>query len=105
MCRIASFAMKIDLFREIVGKRFYECTVISREHNVNLMQWFNSNKLLNDHFIGIKTGTTPTAGPCLCGYFAYKDFNAIACVMNTKTVDSRWKDMAMLFLWALDKYL
>jgi hypothetical protein len=50
-------------------------------------------------------GTTPTAGPCLCGYFAYKDFNAIACVMNTKTVDSRWKDMAMLFLWALDKYL
>jgi D-alanyl-D-alanine carboxypeptidase len=90
---------------EEVGKKFYECTVISREHNVNLMQWFNSNKLLNDNFIGIKTGTTPTAGPCLCGYFAYKDFNAIACVMNTKTVDSRWKDMAMLFLWALDKYL
>jgi hypothetical protein len=25
--------------------------------------------------------------------------------MNTKTTESRFKDMAILFLWALDKYL
>jgi hypothetical protein len=25
--------------------------------------------------------------------------------MNTKTTESRFKDMAILFLWALDKYM
>ena len=102
---MASFAMKNPIFKEIVCIKFYECTVISREHNVNLLQWFNSNKLLNDFFLGIKTGTTPSAGPCLCGYFQYGDFCAIACVMNTKTTESRFRDMAILFLWALDKFM
>lgn len=69
------------------------------------MQWFNSNKLLNENFLGVKTGTTPTAGPCLTGYFQYKDFQAIACLLMSKTSDTRWKDMATLFLWALDKHL
>lgn len=105
MCKIATYAMKNPIFREIVSRKFYECTVISREHNVNLIQWCNSNKLLNDFFSGVKTGTTPSAGPCLCGYFQYGDFCAIACVMNTKTTESRWKDMAILFCWALDKFL
>ena len=63
---VQTFAMKNPTFKEIVCRKFYECTVISREHNVNLLQWFNSNKLLNDFFLGIKTGTTPSAGPCLC---------------------------------------
>jgi hypothetical protein len=97
--------MRNQIFKEIVCRKFYECTVISREHNVCLLQWFNSNKLLNDFFLGIKTGTTPSAGPCLCGYFQYGDFCAIACVMNTKTMESRFKDMAILFLWALDKFI
>jgi D-alanyl-D-alanine carboxypeptidase len=61
--------------------------------------------LLNDYFLGIKTGTTPTAGPCLCGYFIYKEFSAIGCLMNSKNTESRWKDMAIMFLWALDKYI
>jgi D-alanyl-D-alanine carboxypeptidase len=69
VCRIASLAMKNKHLKEIVSRRYYECTVVSREMNINLLQWFNSNKLLNDNFIGIKTGTTPSAGPCLCGYF------------------------------------
>lgn len=29
ICKLASFAMRSDLFREIVNKRFYECTVVS----------------------------------------------------------------------------
>lgn len=104
ICRVTSHLLRSELMREIVSKRFYECSVISREHSLQLIQWSNSNKLLNDYFQGVKTGTTPTAGPCLTGYFQYKEFTAIACVMNTKTTESRWKDMAILFLWALDKY-
>lgn len=105
ICRLTAYAMKHRLFREVVAKKYFECTVISREHTINLIQWFNSNKLLNDYFVGVKTGTTPTAGPCLTGFFVYRDFSVVACLLNTKTVDSRWKDMAILFLWALDKYL
>lgn len=29
ICKITSFAMRSDLFREIVSKKFYECTVVS----------------------------------------------------------------------------
>ena len=105
VCKIASIAMKNKLLKEIVSRRYHECTVLSRELNINLLQWFNSNKLLNDYFIGLKTGTTPSAGPCLCGYFQHGDFSIIVCLMNTKTVDTRWKDMAMLCLWALDKHM
>lgn len=105
VCKIASLAMKNKHLKDIVSRRYYECTVVSKEFNINLLQWFNSNKLINDYFIGIKTGTTPSAGPCLCGYFTYADFSVIVCLMNTKTVDSRWKDMAILCLWALDKHL
>lgn len=105
VCKIASIAMKNKLLKEIVSRRYHECTVLSKELNINLLQWFNSNKLLNDYFIGLKTGTTPSAGPCLCSYFQFGDFSIIVCVMNTKTVDTRWKDMAILCLWALDKYM
>jgi D-alanyl-D-alanine carboxypeptidase (penicillin-binding protein 5/6) len=32
--------------------------------------WYNTNKLLNlDGFIGVKTGATPSAGPCLSSVY------------------------------------
>ena len=29
VCKLTSFALKSELFREIISKRFYECTVVS----------------------------------------------------------------------------
>jgi D-alanyl-D-alanine carboxypeptidase len=60
---------------------------------------------LNSYFKGVKTGVTPTAGPCLSSYFEYLDFSIVACIMDSKTIDVRWKEMATLVLWALDKHL
>lgn len=74
VCKMTAFALRLDLFRDIVSKRFHECITVSYQHNVNMFQWFNSNKLLNDYFKGVKTGTTPTAGPCLTTYFVRRDF-------------------------------
>ena len=35
--------------------------------------WFNTNKLLESGFIGIKTGHTDAAGPCLASCIMYDD--------------------------------
>jgi D-alanyl-D-alanine carboxypeptidase len=33
--------------------------------------WFNTNKMLNlNGFVGVKTGVTPSAGPCLSSMFS-----------------------------------
>ncbi|CDW73870.1 d-alanyl-d-alanine carboxypeptidase family protein [Stylonychia lemnae] len=105
ICIITANAMKYDLFKEIVGRKQYECIVISKFGDPVNYQWTNSNKLLNSYFQGVKTGITPTAGPCLCCDFSYMDFSAIACIMDAKNVDIRWKEMATLMLWALDKHI
>ena len=49
VCKIASLAMKNKHLKDIVSRRYYECTVVSKEFNINLLQWFNSNKLINDY--------------------------------------------------------
>lgn len=47
ICKIASYAMKYDIFKEIAGKKEYECRVIKRNGEIISYQWYNSNKLLN----------------------------------------------------------
>ena len=61
--------------------------------------------MLNEYFKGVKTGTTPSAGPCLTGYFVRREFSIIVCILNSKNSEIRFRDMAILVLWALDKHL
>ncbi len=109
ICKITTYAMKYDLIREIVGKKQYTCTVINRYGEPVEFTWTNSNKLLNSYFSGVKTGITPSAGPCLCGSFSLVDqtleFSVIAVIMDSKNVDVRWRELATLVLWALHKHL
>ena len=43
------------------------------EDNEREVTWVNTNLLLEiDEFIGMKTGVTPTAGPCLTVAYIYK---------------------------------
>lgn len=87
-----------------MNKKQHDCTVISRLGEAVAYSWTNSNKLLNNFFLGVKTGVTPTAGPCLCCEFKYEDFHIIVCIMDAKNVDIRWREMSTLVLWALDKH-
>ena len=105
ICKVTAYALKYDLIREIVSNKQYECTVVNRYGEPTKYSWVNSNKLLNNYFKGVKTGVTPSAGPCLCGAFQFNDFNVIACIMDSKNIDVRWKEMATLILWVLDKHL
>lgn len=57
-CILTYKAMEIDKFSWIVGTKAYFCSRTK-------VTWTNTNKLLEDGFLGVKTGITPTAGPCL----------------------------------------
>ena len=56
--KIATYALKYDMIKEIVAKRKYKCVLISRYGDPVEYEWNNSNKLLNGYFIGVKTGVT-----------------------------------------------
>lgn len=63
--------MANSTFREIVGKKAFHCKIFNRtfSHSKDVM-WENTNKLLGiEGFLGVKTGITPSAGPCLTSYF------------------------------------
>lgn len=64
-------AMKNQIFREIVGKKNFQCKLFNRTFSYEKeIEWENTNKLLDvSGFVGVKTGVTPAAGPCLASLF------------------------------------
>lgn len=71
LTKLCIYAMKNQIFREIVGKRLYHCRIYNRKFaNFRELLWHNTNKLLKiKGFAGLKTGITPSAGPCLASFF------------------------------------
>ena len=63
--------MQHPTMKEIVGKINFKCKVFNRTFShFKEYSWNNTNKLLSvDGFIGVKTGVTPAAGPCLSSLF------------------------------------
>ena len=61
------------------------------------LKWINTNFLLNSGFDGMKTGITPTAGPCLiasCKAFGVNDI--IIVMLNSRSMESRWNEALLL---------
>jgi len=60
-------------FREIVSTTSYEAKIFNKNSKmIRVEKWLNSNLGLYEHeglCYGIKTGITPTAGPCLASHF------------------------------------
>jgi D-alanyl-D-alanine carboxypeptidase len=67
--------------------------------------WENTNKLLNEYFIGSKTGITQGAGPCLVTQFQYGPYIGQGCLIDSKSLEIRWKEMSTILLWQFDKFL
>jgi D-alanyl-D-alanine carboxypeptidase len=61
--KLCCFAMDNQDFRDIVIQQNRECR--SQKFPGHVYKWENTNNLLKEGFDGIKTGITPTAGPCL----------------------------------------
>lgn len=58
-----------ELFKRVVNCKNYTLNIKS-ESKERIVLWKNTNKLLNlAGFVGLKTGTTISAGPCLASAY------------------------------------
>ena len=71
--------------------------------NTNLLLWSEDNVL--GTYSGIKTGVTPTAGPCLAVGFKSRCglYDFIIVVMNCKTREARFVEIPKLIRWAISR--
>lgn len=71
LIKLCVYAMQRNDFRGVVSRKEYVCTVENKKYaNKRILTWANTNKLLKlEMFCGIKTGMTPSAGPCLASCF------------------------------------
>ena len=52
---------------------------------------------------GIKTGITPSAGPCLCTSINYEGIDLIIVIIATKSMEIRWSETWKLANWAMQR--
>ena len=93
---ISSYAMKNELFKEIVSSVKY------KSESLNTV-WYNKNKVVNQYEYGngIKIGYTKVAGRCLVASAEKDGTEIIVVVLN----DRNWfDDSYKLFDWAFEHY-
>jgi len=103
IAKLASVAMKEPYFFEIVNCKKHSCKGLDEKENEKLFSWRNTNKLLWKGFNGIKTGITPTAGPCLATSIEREGISLIVVVLNCKTLNQRWVEVKKLSKWAFSR--
>ena len=87
------------------------CSTVSLREKYTVFQsgenitWKSTNQLLipsekhyNKYAVGMKTGTTKTAGNCLIAVFKKNELTYIAIVCGSKTSNSRYEDANRLFI-------
>ena len=70
------------------------------------VRWENTHQLLQSKpslYIGIKTGVTTAAGPCLASCFEVKGRRFIVIVLNCKNMKFRMRDTETLRKWLYQK--
>lgn len=89
---ISSYAMKNDIFREIVSTKTVKISHTNRDYDRVLV---NKNKMLSgfDGANGIKTGYTKKAGRCLVSSAKRGDLELISVVLNCGPMFERSKEL------------
>ncbi len=95
LARLCAYAMKNELFREIVSTKVYDITL-----NEKLVRVVNHNKLLwrLDGACGVKTGYTKASGRCLVSSVERNGKTYIAVTLNAP---DDWSDHKKLYETAL----
>ena len=68
------------------------------------IEWQNTHKLLHlkpKEYLGIKTGYTYTAGPCLSSLISINERNFIIIVLGCSRVNLRFKQTEILRKWLI----
>ena len=99
--KLGTVAMQNPLFRRVVAtKRF----VVMKKENSRGYRWDNTNKLLaHKGYVGMKTGITFNAGPCLSTCIEKDGFTLIVTLLNSKSMDNRWMETQKLVSWAIGR--
>ena len=108
---IANYAMKNEVFREIVGTTEYTLPQTNLHSELDRVIK-NTNELLYDtepnyypYAVGIKTGHTTQAGNCLVAQSSRDGLDFISVVLGGQGVNSnRFKDTIKLFNYGYDNY-
>mmetsp|Transcript_5843 Transcript_5843/g.9374 ORF Transcript_5843/g.9374 Transcript_5843/m.9374 type:complete len:155 (+) Transcript_5843:2433-2897(+) len=103
IARLSTEAMKLKKFREVVSTKFF---TVKKNTNGNrkTYKWYNTHLMLGQRGInGIKTGITPTAGPCLCTSINLDGIELIIVIIATKNMDIRWPETWKLANWAMHR--
>lgn len=108
--KMAAHAMKDPLVRKIAACITYKCEAKLKDGSTREYVWNNTNILLKGGelaslipggFNGIKTGITPTAGPCLS--VSHPDSGLIVTVLGCKSLEARFTEVVKLTHWALTR--
>ena len=59
--------------------------------------------MLKEGYDGIKTGITPTAGPCLAASIQKDEFYVVVVVLSCCSMESRWYEVPKLVNWGIKK--
>ncbi|WP_369275938.1 D-alanyl-D-alanine carboxypeptidase family protein [Streptomyces sp. R11] len=98
--KLAAKALTYSTLRTVVKAK----STVQTATNGRTYTWYNTNKLLGSYVgaIGIKTGTTTPAGPCLI-FAATRNGRTVAgVVLNSSTLDTRFTDAAKMLDYAFD---
>ena len=101
IAKLSCHAMKLKAFRQIVVEQTRETR--SQNFPGHIYKWENTNYLLKEGFDGIKTGITPTAGPCLAASIKKDDIHVAVIVLSCCSMDSRWYEVPKIVSWGVKK--
>ncbi|MEU3751629.1 serine hydrolase [Streptomyces olivoreticuli] len=101
LAKLSRHALGNRTFREVMGS----LNTQQKATNVNrLYTWYNTNKLLGSYkdVIGIKTGTTSAAGPCLVFAAQRRGRTVVGVILNDGP--GRYPDAARMLDYAYGKH-
>ncbi|KAL4500476.1 hypothetical protein ABPG72_003427 [Tetrahymena utriculariae] len=90
------------LIKQIMGQQIYNANIMNEELQLKNppLTWKNTNKMLKKTgFLGLKTGITPSAGPCLASWYNHENINLIIILLGAKSLEERWAETVQLLEW------
>ena len=97
--KLAVYAMNNLLVETIVNSKTYTPNIVDNRGIKRNLIWVNTNKLLDQGFCGVKTGTTPNAGPCLSLCIKEEDEVIFITLLGCRTSEHRWQEAVKLSNW------